>query len=212
MSAVPQINVGKTPEQHLNIIHLLPLPADTPFGNMALKHTMLIQRFDHINLLIREIFATYESAKNLDNGRITRHLLLAEELVYWLRKTADELIGLLYMLSTRETTGTYPTKLPALPIASVKKTTPAWAVPHVEFLTLLGELSNAYKHSFFLSDLSMIGRDEPVLYTLAHGWNDLTKPPTFHNVRVRDVVERFDAFFQSVRQVLKASKLPHRDG
>lgn len=213
MTNIPQINTGKQPGQHFNVVHMLPLPADTPFGNMALKYTQIILRLDHVNLLIREVFKSYTRAKAADDGTITHHLLLAEELVYWIRKTADELIALVHILSLRQSTGVYPERIspdaigPLLALQNI----PAWAQPHCDFLRLLNEISNAYKHSFVNSDAMLVGRDEPGVYALALRRNDLEKATQLHNIRVAELVVRFDAFFQAAVAELKECKLPHRD-
>jgi hypothetical protein len=213
MTNIPQINIGKQPEQHFNIVHMLPLPADTPFGNMALKYTQIVFRLDHANLLIREVFRSYVRAKTADDGTITHHLLLAEELVYWIRKTADELIALVHILNERQSAGAYPDRInpdgigPFLALKNI----PAWAQPHCDFLRLLNEISNAYKHSFINSDAMLVGRDEPGVYALSLKRNDLEKATTLHNIRVTELVVRFDAFFQAALAELKNCKLPHRD-
>jgi len=213
MNNIPQINTGKRPEQHFNVIHMLPLPADTPFGNMSLKYSQLVFRLDHVNLLIREVFKSYARAKAADDGTITHHLLLIEELVYWIRKTADELIALVHILNERQSAGAYPERInpdaigPLLALQNI----PAWVQPHREFLNLLNEISNAYKHSFINSDAMLVGRDEPGVYALALKRNDLERATTLHGIRVTEMVVRFDAFFQAALAELKNCKLPHRD-
>jgi hypothetical protein len=208
---VPQIETGKWVGQHLNVKHMLPLPADTPFGNLALKYMRLVERVDHVNLLVLRVFASYESAKAQELGPIMQHLLLAEELVYWLRKTGDELIALTQVIAVRQSTGAYPTRVEPGSIGRMlgEKSPPIWVIPHLGFLRLLNEISNAYKHSFVNSDLMLVGRDEPGVYALQLKWNDLANPPTLHNIRVREVVTRFDAFFQSAREELRGCRLPH---
>lgn len=213
MTNIPQVSTGKQPEQHLNVVHMLPLPADTPFGNMAAKYSDIVLRLDHVNLLIREVFRGYARAKAADDGSITHHLLLAEELVYWIRKTADELIALVHILNERQSSGAYPERIDPDGIGPLLalKNIPAWAQPHCGFLRLLNEISNAYKHSFINSDAMLVGRDEPGVYALSLKRNDLEKETTLYNIRLTELVVRFDAFFQSALAELKNCKLPHRD-
>lgn len=210
---IPQISTGKQPKQHFNVVHMLPLPADTPFGNLALKYTQIILRADHVNLLVREVFKSYTRAKASDDGTITHHLLLAEELVYWLRKTADELIALVHIIGERQSAGVYPERIspdgigPLLALQEI----PAWAQAHCDFLRLLNEISNAYKHSFINSDAMLVGKDEPGVYALSLQRNDLKRVTQLHNIRVAELVVQFDAFFQAAVADLKKCKLPHRD-
>src|SRR2546430_11830901 len=165
---VPQIRTGKRVGEHLHVAHLLPLPADTPFGNLAGKYIDIVVRLDHVNVLVARVFSSYESAKAQNDGRIREHALLAEELVYRPRKTADELIALIHVLAIRQSTGAYPTRVETDCIGRLlgDKNPPAWVVPHLEFLRLLNDISNAYKHSFVNSELMLVGRDEPGVYAL----------------------------------------------
>jgi hypothetical protein len=135
-----------------------------------------------------------------------------EETVYWMRKTADEIIGLVAFVAERQATGKWPTALAPFPIADVLKKPPAWVQPHLSFLNLLNEVSNAYKHSFVNSDLMLIGRDEPGVYALSLKDNNLDKnKPKLHNIRFAELVTRFDAFYQAAFAQLRASGLPHRE-
>jgi hypothetical protein len=44
---VPQINNGKRPEEPLLAhVHLLPLPSDTPYGNLTLRSMKIVMRID----------------------------------------------------------------------------------------------------------------------------------------------------------------------
>lgn len=213
MTEPPQINIGKRPEQHFNIVHMLPLPADTPFGNMFSKYMQILTRLDHANLLIRELFESYTRGKGAVDGSITHHLLLSEELVYWIRKTADELIALVHVLNERQSAGVYPDRIKPDgigPLLALKEI-PTWAQPHCDFLRLLNDIANAYKHSFINSDAMLVGKDEPGIYALMLERNYLEKATTLHSIRVAELVVRFDAFFQAAVAELKNCKLPHRD-
>ena len=211
---LPQIDIGRRHGELLNVVQMLPLPADTPFGNLLRKYAAILERLDHVNGRIQGVFESYESAKANPLGRLSilHHTLLAEETVYWIRKTADELIWLVAFLTDRQATGAYPTSLVPFPIdeALRSKAPPGWIVDHVKFLGLLNDVSNAYKHSFVNSEVDMIGRDEPGVYALGLKWNDLGKgQPTLYNIRVAELVTRFDAFFRAAREQLTMCKLPH---
>lgn len=111
---VPQIDNGKRPEDPLLAhVHLLPLPSETPYGNLALKSMKIVIRVDWLNQRIREVYASYGRSRSVDaiSARPLDHQMVAEEVVYWIRKTADELIGLWdFMLQTVDA-GAYPNGL-----------------------------------------------------------------------------------------------------
>ena len=212
---IPQINIGRRHGEPLNIVQWIPLPADTPFGNLALKFLTILERLDHVNGKIQGAFASYELAKANPLGRssIMEHALLAEETVYWMRKTGDELIGLVAFVAERQATGKWPTSLAPFPIADVLKRPPEWVRSHLSFLSLLNEVSNAYKHSFMNSEATFVGRDEPGVYALGLKDNNLDKhEPKLHNIRFAELVRRFDLFYQAAVEQLKACRLPHLAG
>ena len=211
---IPQINIGRQHGEPLNITQMFPLPIDTPFGSLAVKFMTVLGRLDHVNGTIQEVFRTHEAAKANRLGRLSvrHHMLLAEEVVYWMRKTADEIIGLVAFLAERQSTGKWPTKLAPFPIADVLKRPPAWVRPHLAFVARLNEVSNAYKHSFVNSELNLIGRDEPGVYALALKDNDLDNhAPELHNIRFAELVTRFDAFYQGACEQLRACGVPHME-
>jgi len=120
---------------------------------------------------------------------------------------------LVHILEVRQSAGVYPTRIspdaigPLLALQNI----PAWVQAHCDFLRLLNEISNAYKHSFINSDAMLVGRDEPGVYALSLQRNDLERATQLHNIRITELVVRFDAFFQAALAELKQCKLPHRD-
>jgi hypothetical protein len=209
---IPQINTGKNPQQSLNISQLLPLPSDTPFGNFYLKYLKIIGRIDHINLLIQDVFSGFLQTHQ-SQGSDVLHQLIAEEVVYWLRKTVDELISLQYVLYFQEQKGQFPIKVEVDCIGLLNHQNSqdfkGNFLDHLSFLNILNEVSNAYKHSFVNSEISLIGAEEPAVYALALRRNDLANQPEFHGVSFRELILGFDSFFQDSVEKLRQCKLPH---
>ena len=77
----------------------------------------------------------------------------------------------------------------------------------------LNEISNAYKHSFINSEVTLLGRDEPVVFALALKYNRLDKSPQFHSVALSDVVQQFSGFYEravgSIAQLSSRVKASH---
>ncbi|MGH8750793.1 MAG: hypothetical protein ACREUV_03685 [Burkholderiales bacterium] len=214
MTTVPQIQIKKSSGRFFNIVDFPALPAHTPFGNLHLKYSLIAERLDYVNSLIQDTFEAYEKTMRQHShalAGVCDHRLLAEQIIYWLRKTADELIALVWVLSERESKGTYPTRVNPDSIGRVinAKDIPPAIKPHLDFLGLLNEISNAYKHSFINSDISLIGEYEPVVNALALKQNDLANPADFHSVSLREIIDRFDEFFLSADARLRECKLPH---
>jgi hypothetical protein len=209
--SIPQIEIGKSPGQPLNVRILLPLPANTPFGNFQLKYMLIVQRLDHVNSMLPTVFESYERAMAQPmTNELSHQALVTEQVIYWLRKTADELIGLYHVLASRAANGEYPDRVSPDSIGGLlSKTVAPPFVEHMDFLKVLNEISNAYKHSFINSDLSRVGRDEPVVLALGLDHNRLKKDPKFYAVSVRDVVSDFNAFLSDMVESLRACGILH---
>lgn len=211
--SVPQIQIGKVPSEPLNVSHMLPLPADTPFGNLALKYLRIIDRLDRINVMVQRAYESHEKVclQGID-GDLYEHTFLSEQIIYCMRKTVDELIGLYYVLDKREATGQYPNRVAPDSIGrllSQKDVTPLFGT-HEDFLRTLNDISNAYKHSFVNSDLGLIGRDEPGVYALGLKQNNLVNDTSFYTVPLSEVVLKFSNFFVDVVEELRKCKLLHQ--
>jgi hypothetical protein len=212
---VPKINTGKQSQQVLHVSQLLPLPSDTPFGNFALKYLKIVSRIDQVNALILNVFSSFLLAHQSQGfgEDLFRHQLIAEEVIYWLRKTADELISLQYVLCIQEETGQFPTKIEVDCIGLLNhckaQDFKQNFLNHLSLLNILNEVSNAYKHSFVNSKISSIGNEEPYVLALALKRNDLGNQPEFHSVRFAELITGFDSFFQDSVEMLRECKLPH---
>jgi hypothetical protein len=215
MSPIPQIQIGKSTEQtYIGIKDLLPLPANTPFGNFYLKFWKIVDRLDHVNRKIKHSHVSYTQAISEEMSfSISEHAFYIEEIIYWLRKSCDELISLISVLNERESSGKYPRKIKYDSIGRVLEMNnpPSYLSKHIHFLGILNEISNAYKHSFVNSDMGLIGREEPFLFALSLKQNNLSNNPNFTSLPIREVITHFDAFYQDAVTELRACKLPHID-
>ena len=194
---IPQVNNGKTPNQYLSTLQMLPLPADTPFGNLALKYHKIISRTDHMNLRLHEVFESFNVMRKLSfmPPGIIEHQFILEEIVYWMRRTIDELISLRYILYQKEITGDYPEKIEIDSIGALlnpkdrklKGFRDEFSVFN-NFFEQFNKISNAHKHSFINSEISQIGNLEPFVFALSLDRNDLGKNPEFHAYKIVDLV------------------------
>jgi len=216
---IPQVDNGKRPEDPiLAHVHLLPLPSNTPYGNLALKSMKIVMRIDWLNQRIQDAYASYARARSVDPivAKPLEHQLIAEEVVYWVRKTADELIGICDFLLHAVEAGEYPNALRIDSIGSALACRDSEITAHLldftAFLAQLNDISNAYKHSFINSDVTLLGRDEPVVFALALKHNRLEASPVFHVVALSQVVRQFSEFYvRAVGLMAELSKgLPAR--
>ncbi len=93
MITIPQVDNGKQPLELVNIVHVPQLPSDTPCGNLLLKGMNIVRRLDRVNLEVVRVFSSYVHPKREDVANslqdIVEHQFYAEQVVYWLRKTAE---------------------------------------------------------------------------------------------------------------------------
>jgi len=203
--SIPQINNGKRPSDRLNANQIWPLPANTPLGNLALKAIKIIRRIDHINSRIEEAYQQFNNPKD-----VAQHLFVCEEVVHWLRVTADELTMLGQYLSDANRLGKFQE---CVQLDSIGKLIGQSAAnnqfaKHVKdaipFLKSLNDISNAHKHSFINSDVSRIGIDEPGVFALHLPYNNLSRDYKLYEVKLSIVVLEFSAFFELCRDFILA--------
>lgn len=211
MFITPILEIGKLPGDPLHLNNFLPLPANSPFGNLALKYIKVFQHLDHANHTILRVYAQHVALRtDPASPYISSHLLFQEEIVYWLRQASDELISLTSVLDVWQRSGACPETVPIDCIgALIAGDIPSRYSQSLEFLDTLNNVSNAYKHSFINTQLSLVGADEPVVYALGLKRNKLANNPSFYQVTLASLIRGFNVFFQSITQELKTCKLPH---
>lgn len=206
VSHIPQIDNSKTPLQPLNIVHFIYLPTDTPYGNLTLKTMKIVRRIDWMNIEICRVYSTYVHPANEDASDllqdITEHQHYAEQVIYWMRKTADEIISLAYVLDERKRSNNWPQsiKIDCIGYLSGKQPRSENLTllfnPHLPFLRNLNSIANAYKHSFINSDMNLVGAQYPVIYALHLKDNKLTSDEGFYSLDFRQVVNDFSDFYK----------------
>jgi len=192
----------------INVAQLIPLPSDTPMGNMALKFMRVVERLGHANRRIGESHEAWRAALGADPvvpSPMTEHMYSTEEAVYMIRRVADELIALDFYLHARLRDGQYPDKLEVDSVgAELNSKSPRFG-DHRDFLRVLNEISNAHKHSFVQSDLVIVGSKDPCVVALPLSRNALTSQLKFYVVRLDDVVTDFNRFSRACTDLLRMS-------
>lgn len=206
------LEIGKKPGDPLHVLHFLPLPADSPYGNLALKYLEVFQRLDHANHTILRVYAQHTALRtDPASPYLSSHLFLQEEIVYWLRQAADELISLASVLEEWQRTGACPEVVPVDCIGSLLVSGNTTYTPEIlGFLETLNNVSNAFKHSFINTQVSRVGAEEPVVYALGLKRNKLSNAPSFYQVTLASLINGFNSFFYSINHELKECKLPHQ--
>lgn len=212
VASVPQIDNGKQPLTLINIVHMPKLPSDTPYGNLLLKGMNIVRRLDRVNLEVARVYSSYVHPRSEQTFNplqdILEHQFYAEQVVYWLRKTADELISLAYVVSEWKNSGKWPDAIKIDSIAGLKHTPPKQVrelfAPFESYLFTLNEVANAFKHSFINTDMTVVGAEYPVVFALALDRNNLSNKPQFYSVSFTDIVQTFSRLYRPTMQTIEA--------
>jgi hypothetical protein len=203
------IDNGKKPNEFLNISQAFWLPSANPFCNFQLKLFDLIQRLDEANRRLLESFTLWTCVQNarvsgamLLGHEVSRHHFASEQAVYLIRRTADELISLIYCLSYWETAQDYPQQIKIDCIGAALQLEDSSAISQIvaankPLLSLLNDISNAFKHSFVNSDANLIGAEEPCIFVQALERNNLkTHKPVVHSTGLNKLAVDFNVFYK----------------
>lgn len=184
--------------QFINAAQEFWLPPETPFGNLSLKLFGVYERLGHANKRIEESAVNWHSLMRMTPPGLgnpgSDHRFATEESVFMVRRAADELVALVWVLSQRLSTGSYPTRVLVDSVGGAIHFDHALFHRHVELLTTLNEVANAHKHSFLNSDLTIVGPDEPCVVALGLKMNNLENEPALYVVALNQLVLSFNAF------------------
>ena len=203
MAKIVCVDNGKTPDEPYNARLGFWLPPDTPYGNSQLKLFKLSERIDELNRKIIEAYALWErciSEQMLPPGVYHRHVFVLEQVVFLMRRAADELIAFISCLNHWEQTKTYPKEIEIDCIGAFLEAKlenrPSVFQRHIPIMRMLNDIANAYKHSFINSDHTLLGRYEPCIHALGLKRNKLSAGAKFYNVSCAALVNGFNELYQ----------------
>jgi len=200
---IPSIKRKTTYPGALHVNDMIPFNANVPYANLVSKHTDIIQRIDNINIKIKLAFESYK--KNITDkppfqlANLTEHCFIIEEIIYWLRKTADELISIMYVCKYFDKNQTHPSKIKFEKIDDLLKNEKSELsiifATYLSSLENLNSISNAYKHSFVNSQLNIIGEFEPIVPALSLLHNNTNNPIKFYSIELAKIINNFSDFY-----------------
>lgn len=207
------IDIGMQPEEPLNVSLLLPLPANTPYGNFQLKWMDMISRLNEAN---RQIIISYENWCAARTGSIedsmkdvfNKHRFSTEYAVSGMRRVADELVTLVWCMHQLRDGGEIPSRVRIDTIGLIFKHNyhgpDGLFERHLNFIKLLNDLSNTFKHSFIQSDLARIGENEPLVLALNLERADLENESQFYAIKLSAFISDYNCFFNDCREWLRS--------
>jgi hypothetical protein len=217
----PVLESLKKFKTNLNKEQFIKLPSDTPYGNLNINWMEMIIRIECVNEMIVSLYSEFDALKilaklnsDLQTNLIYRHRFYNEQIFYWLRKTADELFSLLFILDFYKIHKSFPRKIKISSVGEFLNTGTIFNnefTEYINLLTNLNEISNGFKHSFINSQAnSYIGSEYPVVFALTLQYNNLKNKAKFHSLNMRDVLIQYDEFLKHSKQFIRENyELPN---
>jgi hypothetical protein len=200
-----------------NVKDLIPLDTDTKYGNLELKIFCIAQSAEYVNLKIQSVWEKYYEIMDktsdpiqlmLNSRAIPLMLRDSEVVIYFIKRTIDDMISLIYILDND-----FPEKIKIDGIGSllenkVNKNLKYLKDRHEDSLKLLNKFANSYKHSFVNYDkaYTAIGREEPYVFSVTSPRNDLNKPVEFSFIALNEIVSISEEFLVEAKKVLTGRK------
>ncbi|UQB69458.1 hypothetical protein [Epilithonimonas zeae] len=201
---IPKIDFQKKYDWALHSENIIREFPHSQYCNFDLKWLEIVQRIDNVNDLIKELFSDFillnlviDPDPLQDGMRKTplhyKQKFLTEQIFYWIRKTVDELISLIFVLEFLKQNGNnYPEKINTDCIGKLIQTNdfiPDIKSKHLNFLVLINDISNAYKHSFHNSETySLIGINDPLAHAYGFKLNNVNKEVLFTAHKIEDII------------------------
>lgn len=212
---IPQIDVPQGNATMANKDFMFLLPQSPIFGMNNLRFMDFATRHNFLNKLLREVYIEHGIGKNIrenqkyysfdDNHYTYKNNI--ETIIYWLRKTVDELISLVYYIHFIKTNNAEPSKIDIDCIGKLlndKGEIKNILKDNIEFLINLNDISNSYKHSFINRETNhLIGVEEPTVVALQIKNNDAMNNPIYHNYCLRDIINAYIVFFANTTKILQ---------
>ncbi|NRT14380.1 MULTISPECIES: hypothetical protein [unclassified Flavobacterium] len=212
----PLMEALKKYKANFNVLLFICLPTNTNFGNLNLIWMQIVVRIENCNSEIINIYDDFYNSKkelvlsgtvdlSLDIGY--KEIMKIEQLFYWLRKTSDELISLIFILSYFKENTRYPLKIKVSSIGEFLNKEKCFDGEFDKFksiLLTLNEISNGYKHSFINAQLnSYRGSAYPVAFAYLMKYNDSKNSPEFSSIDLKVFLKEYDDFLKFTKKYIE---------
>ncbi len=209
---IPLISNVTSERGMLNAGELFWLPPDTPWGNLQGRLFDIVLRVDYVNNLIERTYGSFPhgyAGKIVPSLVLREHVWHAEEVIYWLRRTADDILMLVGYLEQSIQNSNLSESLPYDSIGTwlgcyADPASPDQLSRHREYCRMLANTSNAFKHSFLQSEAtSNLGTYEPYVFVMYKHRNEFGKGIESSGEPLCGYVNGFSAFFGDALELLR---------
>ncbi|WPR70783.1 hypothetical protein SLW70_12690 [Flavobacterium sp. NG2] len=212
----PILEAFKKHNSNFNKSHFIKLPDDSNFGNLTLSIHQIIVRIDCVNNKIIELYNDFIITKKkieiygFAEGSLSegyKELMIIEEIFYFLKKTTDELISMIFILTYFKAENKFPPKIKISSIGNLiyehkkdKKPLGGLFDRYINLFDTLNNVHNAYKHSFINSQINAYrGAEYPVAFAYYLEHNDLKNSPGFYTIDIKVFLNDYDVFLKYIK-------------
>ena len=200
---IPKIDIHKKQEWSLHQDNIIKDFPESEFSNFKLKWLEIIQRIDNVNELIHQLFIDFQILNMQIKESVIedeifktplyyKQKFLTEQIFYWIRKTVDEIISIIYVLEYLKTNSQYPKiiKIDCIgKLINSKEFILNIKEKHIATFNIINDISNTYKHSFMNSEIhAYIGEKDPLIFSYGFKNNNLEKNPIFTQYKMEDII------------------------
>ena len=222
IAPIPYLEGLKTYTSDFKVEYFLTLPADTPYGSLTITYSQIITRIECLNKSIESLFNGFYAHLELVKVRggwstadeTFMYKFEIEQVIYWLRKTADEFICIIYIILEHKASGLYPKQISVSSIGKFLKLENKAKFGldgHIGLFTILNDISNAYKHTLLNSQAhNHHNLKEPTVIALS-AFNVASDKPKFYSCLLRDILTHYDMFLKDTRALLANDYPPVSD-
>lgn len=217
MIIYPLLEALKKHNIHFNTDQIISLDDNSDYGNLIVVWSEFVLRIDCVNDQIIQLYNKFNHIQEqvkiqgyfeqTENESHRTSTMLTEQIIYWLRKTADEIISLISVLSHFKETGSYPKKIKISSIAeflNVNNSHYEVIEKYKTVLQTLNEISNCYKHSFINSQVRAYrGALYPVVFAYNLHYNNLKNQPKFISINFSEFLNDYDNFLRDIKSYIE---------
>lgn len=164
------------------------------FSILELKHVNLMLRINRINKLCFEHSKRWKKEKNKWRNTNYKFAFLQEEIIYHLRRAVDDMISIVWTQNQFENEK-YVSKVEIDSIGrylNQKKVELDCFDECTDFLKIINDISNSYKHSVYQTVQTLISQEEPTFYVFAYKFNDVNNGEKEYLYKQSDLLEGFE--------------------
>lgn len=215
---IPQIQVSQEQGHGFHKDYLYLFSLSQKYGRLNLRSMQYAASHNYLNEILRIVYIEHGLLKEAREKQtyysydLTHYTfkISIETIIYWLRKTCDEIISLYYFAEYYRLNDKEPSNILIDCIGRLMKEEPEFKkglFSHLSFLSQLNDVSNSYKHSFVNHEANhLIGIEEPAVVAFELKHNNSNNDIVYHSYSLKYFIKCYANFFEESAKALSEEK------